>query len=290
LPDHSFIVKKSHLYYRDRLCSEHPVPARDRFFPPRLSFRFRLAGIAPGRHLSFDDRSSIDVAPLVPPGVRLRKRLLCDRAASFGGRIQRVAGFGSGTGSGPPGSRQLPSAGGGGGSITLKVPGISPQIGSLIVTRLANDLFAAVSSICTHQGCTVGTFNMAEGAIVCPCHGSRYTADGQVLQGPAPRPLRSFRATLIDQIVWLEIPGLGFRLAVSPGGSGLLSLHFPTKAGVDYEVERRSILAIGGGGPAVPFLLSPDGEEQTRLEGFDGTATIYVRPEGDAGFYMIRAI
>jgi Rieske Fe-S protein len=47
----------------------------------------------------------------------------------------------------------------------------------------------AVSPSCTHMGCLV-SFNGAERAWECPCHGSRFGLDGAVLQGPATRPLR----------------------------------------------------------------------------------------------------
>jgi len=37
---------------------------------------------------------------------------------------------------------------------------------------------------CTHLGCTL-TWNELEESFDCPCHGSRYTRDGFIIEGPA---------------------------------------------------------------------------------------------------------
>lgn len=51
------------------------------------------------------------------------------------------------------------------------------------------ELFA-VSAICTHMGCTVH-WNQAEASWDCPCHGSRFTQKGEVIEGPAIAPLKN---------------------------------------------------------------------------------------------------
>jgi Rieske Fe-S protein len=47
---------------------------------------------------------------------------------------------------------------------------------------------AVFSSVCPHLGCRIN--RTAGGEIVCPCHGSRFNAQGELLRGPARHGLR----------------------------------------------------------------------------------------------------
>lgn len=55
-------------------------------------------------------------------------------------------------------------------------------------SRDSQGVIALCSAICTHMGCEVH-WNRAETTWDCPCHGSRFKADGAVIGGPADRPL-----------------------------------------------------------------------------------------------------
>jgi len=52
------------------------------------------------------------------------------------------------------------------------------------------DEIVALDLTCTHLGCTVTA--TPEG-FACPCHGSRFSSEGEVLKGPAPRALKRLR-------------------------------------------------------------------------------------------------
>jgi len=56
----------------------------------------------------------------------------------------------------------------------------------LIVENDKGGVFA-MSLICTHLGCI--THRQPDGSFLCPCHGSRFDAKGDVIRGPAPSPL-----------------------------------------------------------------------------------------------------
>jgi Rieske Fe-S protein len=81
------------------------------------------------------------------------------------------------------------------GHLLARLDQVPPPGGGLI---LSQDLVVLVrepsgtvkgfSATCTHQGCTVSA--VQNGLIMCPCHGSVFSADtGAVVSGPATRPL-----------------------------------------------------------------------------------------------------
>jgi len=55
--------------------------------------------------------------------------------------------------------------------------------------------FLALSAVCTHLGCIVKWVDESQ-EFLCPCHGGRFSTEGQVLGGPPPKPLEPFTVTL----------------------------------------------------------------------------------------------
>ncbi len=62
----------------------------------------------------------------------------------------------------------------------------------VFIVRRGNT-YRCLSAVCTHLGCTVNRTNTG---YHCPCHGSVFNNQGQVLGGPAPRALAWFLVTL----------------------------------------------------------------------------------------------
>lgn len=57
-----------------------------------------------------------------------------------------------------------------------------------------DDNIIALTSICTHSGCSKDWDYSSDGEqFICNCHDSVFSSSGLVIQGPASRPLTSYR-------------------------------------------------------------------------------------------------
>lgn len=87
------------------------------------------------------------------------------------------------------------------GAALVQAPGMERPV---YVRRLASGEHVAVLASCTHQGCQpepVGD------RLVCPCHGSEFSFEGDVLAGPAERPLVRYPVTIEGQDVVVRLEG-----------------------------------------------------------------------------------
>lgn len=64
------------------------------------------------------------------------------------------------------------------------------------------DAVLAVNSLCTHEGCEVEWDG--ESAFVCPCHDSKFAADGSVTAGIAKKPLPVLEAKIEADLVLVK--------------------------------------------------------------------------------------
>jgi cytochrome b6-f complex iron-sulfur subunit len=90
----------------------------------------------------------------------------------------------------------------------------SPSIKSTVFGWCAMMGAFAMWARCTHLGCTPNWFP-AEARFRCPCHGSNFSQDGDVIAGPAPIPLWRVMVTstpqgdlIIDKAVMENRPGV----------------------------------------------------------------------------------
>jgi len=83
---------------------------------------------------------------------------------------------------------ELPWNGAGRASLAIEVKG---RDGKIMLFRGPDGAPRAVDMTCSHFQCDVA-WSPPGGKFVCPCHGSEYSPAGEVLKGPAKRPLRAY--------------------------------------------------------------------------------------------------
>ncbi len=146
------------------------------------------------------------IGPIGPIGPSRRQVLLTGGIVAAAAAVTAACGSSgsasstTGAGGSTPAGSSAPAgsspAAGSGGPTTVAAADVPVGGGviladpKVVVTQPAAGEFKAFTAVCTHQGCTVAS--VADGVIVCPCHGSRFSiTDGSVEGGPAPAPLAS---------------------------------------------------------------------------------------------------
>jgi len=186
-----------------------------------------------------------------------------------------------------------------GGSIQLR---FISYIEPFTLNRVTADRFVALDSICTHQGCTVGRFIVANNRMRCPCHGSRYDIEGRVFRDangnstePAPEDLNRF-VTSYDaatDIIAITIPDLALHIESigihhkNENGQVRLKLVFPVTFGATYQISHQADLSSSP--QIISFSPTPIGpaNQNTISPTLSGNFTAYVDASGARGFFSV---
>ena len=80
---------------------------------------------------------------------------------------------------------------------------VESNAGVFLLSRGGANAFTAIEAVCTHEGCTVT--GAAGDIYVCPCHGSRYSRTGQVVNGPARANLRQYSSSFANGVVTIAL-------------------------------------------------------------------------------------
>jgi len=73
----------------------------------------------------------------------------------------------------------------------------------ICVYRIEENKYVSSLLMCTHQKCEL---NVAAGQYSCPCHGSEFSINGKVLEGPAENNLVTYKTTIENEQIIVHIP------------------------------------------------------------------------------------
>ena len=85
---------------------------------------------------------------------------------------------------------------------------VEPLAATVALDWLSDDTpdagrWRAMLLVCTHRGCNVAP---SRGGYLCPCHDSRFDAEGTVLVGPAVDPLPELFCVVEEDALYVTMP------------------------------------------------------------------------------------
>ena len=75
--------------------------------------------------------------------------------------------------------------------------------GRITVTNTGSE-FIALSTKCTHLGCQVH-WKKDQKTFYCPCHDGYFNSKGEVLKGPPPAPLDTYKVEVVDKAIYIHV-------------------------------------------------------------------------------------
>ncbi len=61
----------------------------------------------------------------------------------------------------------------------------------------------ALSEVCSHLGCRVPYIDEND-RFECPCHGSKFTREGNYIEGPAPRGMDEYATEVVEGVIEID--------------------------------------------------------------------------------------
>jgi cytochrome b6-f complex iron-sulfur subunit len=76
--------------------------------------------------------------------------------------------------------------------------------GHFYLVRLKDGGFMAMSIKCSHLGCSI-MWDEKKNEFICPCHSSKFSLSGEVIDPPAPRPLDIYKIYIKDGKIFINL-------------------------------------------------------------------------------------
>jgi cytochrome b6-f complex iron-sulfur subunit len=72
-----------------------------------------------------------------------------------------------------------------------------------ILVNTQDGQLVALTAVCTHLTCTV-RYESDSGTLFCPCHNGRFDLAGNVISGPPPAPLETYKVEISGEEIFVS--------------------------------------------------------------------------------------